>query len=166
MSGDEYEEVVNRCWGETLRVVNRKVSPREDAEDVVIDVFMKLWKYKDEIDPDKVIHWLNRVTRTTVVDYHRGRKIDHEPLYKANDKVDQDRFSSPLYFVLVEDDMRRVSGIMESHMTDSQSQVLHLSYGQGKTPTEIGVIMSTSAGAVSQQKRRSLAKLTALFFGE
>jgi len=51
------------------------VGKREDAEDVAQDVFLRLWKAREEIDPDMAKWWLLRVTRNACLDHLRRRKV-------------------------------------------------------------------------------------------
>lgn len=162
MTEAEYEEIVNNMWGETLRVVNRKVSPVEEAEDIVLDVFDKLWRYKDSIDPAKVEHWVNRVARTTVVDYYRKRRMEVLPLFMEEYRRDHNRFSDPFYSFCVRDGAEAILEEMDRSMSKAQVLVIHLSFGQGKTPTEVGAILGIKPCAASAQKRRALANLRAL----
>ncbi len=162
MTEVEYEEIVRECWAETLRVVNRKVSPREDAEDIVLEVFVKLWKYKDGLETDRITNWINAVARTTVVDHYRRGVTPHLPLLDELYRGDPDRFTDPLFSFLERERADKVLSLMEKSLSDRQEEILHLSFGQGKTPTEVGVIIGIKTCAVSAGKRRALANLKVL----
>lgn len=44
------------------------------AQDVTQDVFIKLWEHREDVDPDRVLPWLMRVTRNACIDQHRRRQ--------------------------------------------------------------------------------------------
>ncbi len=47
---------------------------RDDAEDVTQDAFLRLWKKRDEVDPQRVEAWLIRVAHNLCIDRVRRRK--------------------------------------------------------------------------------------------
>ncbi len=47
---------------------------REDAQDVTQDVLIRLWRSGDELDVERALPWLMRVTRNACVDALRHRK--------------------------------------------------------------------------------------------
>ena len=46
----------------------------EDAEDVIQEAFLRLWKFTGRIDPAKVSAWLNRVVHNLCIDQARRRQ--------------------------------------------------------------------------------------------
>lgn len=58
-----------------LKIVKQYVPTIEDAEEVLQDVFMKIWNNIDQIDMSKnVTGYLFRVTRNTCLDYLRSKR--------------------------------------------------------------------------------------------
>ena len=60
------------------------------AQDVTQDVFIKLWEHRDEVDHDRALAWLMRVTRNACIDQLRRRQtrrrtmtVDTEGLSRA-----------------------------------------------------------------------------------
>ena len=47
---------------------------RTEAEDVTQDVLLRLWQHRDNVDEDRLLGWLLRVTRNACVDALRKRK--------------------------------------------------------------------------------------------
>ncbi len=50
------------------------VGVQSDAEDITQEVFLRLWQRRRQIDEDRVIGWLLRVTRNCCIDLHRKKK--------------------------------------------------------------------------------------------
>jgi len=71
----EFERVVrdsrDRLFGYALYLLDR----REEAEDVVQEVYMRLWQHRDEIDTARADGWLVSVTRNLCRDQLRRRKV-------------------------------------------------------------------------------------------
>lgn len=62
------------------------------AKDVTQDVFIRYWNHYDEVDDDRAIAWLMRVTRNACIDLLRKRQtrrksvtVDSENLHRAPD---------------------------------------------------------------------------------
>lgn len=56
---------------------------RTEAEDVTQDVFLRLWQHRADVDEDRLLGWLLRVTRNACVDALRKRKA-HRNLITAD----------------------------------------------------------------------------------
>lgn len=70
---------IEQAWVEykdkLLSYVRAKIAAREDAEDILNDVFEKLLKTAcDNGIPDNPASWLYSVTRNSIVDYYRAKK--------------------------------------------------------------------------------------------
>ena len=50
------------------------IKNREDAEDIVQEVLVKLWQHWNEIDPVKRMGWIMRVTHNTCIDWTRRKR--------------------------------------------------------------------------------------------
>lgn len=62
---------------------------REDARDITQDVLIRMWNHRDQIDTDRLLPWLLRVTRNACIDHtRRGRRT-----YEVNGE-DIDRWES------------------------------------------------------------------------
>ncbi len=71
--------IVEEAWIEyrtqLFSFIRSRVELREDAEDILNEVFIKfLKKANDESIPDSIAAWLYRVTRNSLVDYYRAKK--------------------------------------------------------------------------------------------
>lgn len=60
----------NRVYGFAYHYLGN----REEAEDVTQEVFIRLWKHRENIDEEQPLGWLLRVTRNASVDAIRRRK--------------------------------------------------------------------------------------------
>ncbi len=72
-SGDELRELYRRYAGELFGFASSALGDREQAEEVVQDVFAQLWRHADEYDRGRasVRTWLYAIARNRIVDAHR-----------------------------------------------------------------------------------------------
>jgi RNA polymerase sigma-70 factor (ECF subfamily) len=72
-SGDELRELYRRYAGELFGFATSALGDREQAEEVVQDVFAQLWRHAGEYDQRRasVRTWLYAIARNRIVDAHR-----------------------------------------------------------------------------------------------
>ncbi len=62
------------------RFISSRISNQQDVEDVLHDVFFKIFSNLSTIFDDKKIHaWIYRITRNAIVDYYRNKKLIEIP---------------------------------------------------------------------------------------
>ena len=69
---------------------------REEAEDVTQEVFIRLWKHRENIDEEQPLGWLLRVTRNASVDAIRRRKTYQRSVSVNTELVDFAHGNQPL----------------------------------------------------------------------
>lgn len=169
MTEVEYEEIVNIRWTEIFRLVARKVSVLDDAEDITLDIFVRLWRHRDNVDPDKVLGWLMTTARNCTIDFYRKSnkkdRLPDRPLPGPDDEHELvDQFDM-LHDLCVREDADRALKLMDGYLTDQEDTIIHMYFGCGKNGGEIAKEIRISPGAVQQCKRRALEKLRGLFSG-
>jgi RNA polymerase sigma-70 factor (ECF subfamily) len=72
-SGDELRELYRRYAGELFGFAASALGDREQAEEVVQDVFAQLWRHAGDYDQRRasVRTWLYAIARNRIVDAHR-----------------------------------------------------------------------------------------------
>ena len=85
----QISDVVRHERSRLLNFVRRRVADREDAEDIVQDVFAALVEANRLLMPiDHVTGWLFRVARNRIIDLFRKKKV--EPWHNATPSEDDD----------------------------------------------------------------------------
>jgi RNA polymerase sigma-70 factor (ECF subfamily) len=68
----EVTSIYKEFHSELLRYVKSKVRSKEDAEDILQNVFVKISTNVDKLTEDvKIKNWLYSITRNTIIDYYR-----------------------------------------------------------------------------------------------
>lgn len=76
---------MNRIWStfrsELLHFIKAKVNNQMDAEDILQEVFIKIYKHIDDVQDDsKLKPWLYKITKNTIIDFYRKRKSPTVPI--------------------------------------------------------------------------------------
>lgn len=136
----------------------RMTKNRQSAEDVVQQVFIKVWKGQGNFDPEKgkLSSWLLTIARNAAIDLMRKRKA---PAYELEDR-DSLASDEPSTEDLVEwkeegRDLRKAV----SQLSHEQSEIIESFYFKGKTQREIAEQFNLPLGTVKGRIRLALKHL-------
>lgn len=83
------DELWNELHGQLLAYIKSKVHRQEDAEDILQDVFVKVYRHIETLEKaDAVKSWIYQITRNTIVDFYKKKKdisVAPETLYHIED---------------------------------------------------------------------------------
>ena len=69
------DELWNELHGQLLAYIKSKVHRQEDAEDILQDVFVKVYRHIETLEKaDAVKSWIYQITRNTIVDFYKKKK--------------------------------------------------------------------------------------------
>lgn len=157
---------INTRYGAILfSVAYRMLNDRRDAEEVLQDALVRVWKHAPNYESRKaaVYTWLVTITRSLALDRLRSRKSN--PLRGSNHTNLDD---APPHLSIEEDtsafgrDMSATVNEKLQLLPDDQRSVLELSYFQGYTQAEIAEKLGEPLGTVKARIRRGLIRLRAL----
>ena len=130
------------------------------AEDIVHDVLLTVWRKSNLFDPEKASFstWIFRVTRNMWIDHTRKRKrlVPVEPTIIA-DMVD-----APVEDASKEEMRRQDAEILHRELAllpPDQKQMVHLSFFEGLTHTQIAERTGIALGTVKSRIRAPLLAL-------
>lgn len=70
----DFEQQVRQYQDRVFGFAQYFLKNREAAQDVTQDVLIRFWEHYDEVDDDRALGWLLRVTRNACIDVLRKRK--------------------------------------------------------------------------------------------
>ena len=149
LTKDEFICAVDRNNQRLFLIALSFVKSRSDAEDILQDVFLKLWKHDKEFqDREHMDKWLTRVTVNHSKNYIKApfRRLS-EPLEAAEGKLTSDTDGSA----------ELISAVMS--LPKKQSAVIHLFYYEDMSVKEIADMLSINESAVKTRLCRARAKL-------
>lgn len=140
------------------------VKTREEAEDLLQEVFMKIWEkaYTFDEDQGNVYSWIVTLTRNKAID--RIRSKGYKTQEKASNSVgepglslERDQFD-PLQTTIFSDRAELVKQAL-NEIPDKQRQVIEVAYYDGMTQSEISEHLDIPLGTVKTRTRQGLVKL-------
>lgn len=153
-------ELYDRYAGTATATALRVVGSRDEAEDVVHDAFVAVWRKIDRFDAERgsLRAWLTTVVRNRGIDRVRARRA-------SIDVADADERSllrtgpNPTWEAALTrasaDDLRSAMAALP----DEQRRALELAYFEGYTYREVAELTGVPAGTANGRLRLALGKL-------
>lgn len=148
-----------------LSYVRMHVPTPEDAEDLVVDVFLAALEQTNFVAlPEKAQQlWLWRVTRNKVIDAYRRAKIRQSvTLDHVADGLFEDEMLSPENSALRQEDYMDLHTYLQS-LPSLQQQILRMRFGQDLSCREIATALGKQENAVRVTLSRSLNLLRTIY---
>lgn len=152
-------------YGKTLKsVITRVVHEEAEADDVLQEIFLQIWKEAGNYSPKagRPLGWVVTLARRRAIDRLRRRQA----YCRAKDRFELQierpgsRASSQMSDDLVRSDLRRFLERQLCGLPDYQRQVIELSFFEGRSHREISQLTRTPLGTVKTRLELGLRKLT------
>lgn len=148
----KFEETVSSEKKGLLSFVKSRVSSEDDAEDIVQDVFSRLYEGNLIETIEDMTAWLYRAARNKIVDFYRRRR-QNASLDAADAIVPQAAAGNPMFWEKFEQAL--------SELPAEQRQVFELNELSGKTFREIAAETGESINTLLSRKRYAVMYLRA-----
>jgi len=151
-----YEMTSSKVFSTILRIVRR----REVAEDVLQDVYVKVWRRAGRFDPNKgsAITWLCTIARNSALNDVR-RNGRHEEL--ADDEfpeIADTRIVAADDWLCAEQDSAALADCLEE-LRDDHRRTIKLAFFEGLSHSELAERVNVPLGTLKSWIRRGLAGL-------
>ncbi len=157
--------VYARCSGRAWAVALRILGSRADAEEVLQETFLEVWRRAREFDPSRggVEAWVTTIARTRAIDRTRAlgtvariaEDATFQPPPVSATPVDPSEAAS------LGQDRARVAAAMKE-LPAEQRRVVELAYFEGLSQREIADRTGDPLGTVKTRARLALEKLATL----
>lgn len=122
------------------------IKNRAESEDIVQEVFMKIWQKRQDLDQVQNIEaWSMTMTRNLTLDKLKSKRLDFNNLNPAENAVSTD--SGPDLLLEQSETMIGIRNMIDS-LNEKQKQVIILRDVEGYTYQEIGDIMGIDQNLV------------------
>ena len=156
MTNDEFNRIYNAYYKLLLHVAFDYLHSKNDAEDVIQDVFMKLYESRKQFNDDEHLkYWLIKVTNNKCIDHLRH--IKNKEMLISNDNIDilnnQDNKEDSL--------QRRVQEAIDK-LNINDKTIIVLYYYNDLSLKEISKVLSISEANVKKRISRARIKLKSI----
>ncbi|MFZ4928630.1 RNA polymerase sigma factor [Chryseobacterium sp. Mn2064] len=149
-----YDHYSGALYGIILRIVQSK----EYTEEVIQDVFVKIWNSIHQYDASKgrFYTWMINIARNTAIDYLKSKGFQNQ--LKNQSLPDFVYNTAELSTTNQSSDYIGFSNVLEGLEVDKQ-ELIDLAYYQGYTQNEISEKLKIPLGTVKTKMRSALMKL-------
>jgi RNA polymerase sigma factor (sigma-70 family) len=166
IDGDEFARLYQSQLNRVFNYVRYRLG-EADAEDIVAEVFTRVWSRRQEFDARRGTPeiWLWAIARNAVTDQLRKQ----DQLRKKNvpiSEIDEASLqaSDPLDFVSETEELDRIRSAM-NRLASLDREIIALRFGGGQSHRAIGELLGLQEANVAQRLRRALRKLRLLVEG-
>ena len=148
----EFERLYERFSGVAMRIAYSNTHNNQDAEDIVQEVFLRLWmalEFKEFASEEHIQYWIVQVTQNCVNDHWR-KVLRHPeiPLEHIEDEVDMCVFCDAIEEI--------------DKLTHKDQQVIRLYYFDDQPAEAIARMLNITEGAVRKRLSRARQSLKEL----
>ena len=159
-----YQEIINRYQKKLFSYIYRLVRNREETEDLLQNVFLKVYRHCDDFDTKrKFSSWIYRIAHNEAVNFLKRRSkkifISWEDITLSKDKMDAERGGeAPTDPWLAKEIKTEVRSAIEK-LPEKYKEVLELRYFSEKSYREISNILGKPVNTVGTIINRAKKKL-------
>ena len=161
MKSSEFKLLVMPYSSRLYRMAYRLMNNREEAEDIVQEVYVKLWGMRNDLEKYNSIEALCvRITRNLCLDHLRRRKVNQDAL-KA-DQVKQESYPETPSENLEKKEDAELLHTLISALPEPQRSLVHLRHLEGKEYEEIAEMVNMNVNAIRVSISRARKQMRAL----
>jgi RNA polymerase sigma factor (sigma-70 family) len=160
-----YTDLYQRHAAGLFAYVYRQTASREDAEDIVLDVFLAVLQQQDFVtfDEQKQVAWLWTITRHKVVDrFRKSARQQRVPIELLAEELYENDEISPEGRHLRREEHAQLHRAIKA-LPAEQQEVLQLRFGFGLRCAEIAPVLNKSEGAVCMLLYRTIQILRGIY---
>ncbi|WP_443939258.1 RNA polymerase sigma factor [Pedobacter sp. MW01-1-1] len=141
-------------------IIKRMVSEKEHADEVLQDVFVKIWKNIVQFDPTKgrLYTWMINLARNTAIDYLRSKGFQNE---QKNQSIPESVYNSKDHAIAPNIDHIGMKEVL-LQLKHEWRELIDLAYFKGYTQQEIAEKLDMPLGTVKTRTRNALIELKSL----
>jgi len=159
-----YDEIIDRYQGKLFAYLYRLMGSKEDAEDVLQDVFLKAYENLKSYDPKrKFSSWIYRISHNEAVNYIRRKSlkkfISWENIVMSKDKLEMSNSENGADKIFLKKERKQELERALEKLPFKYRQILLLRYFSEKSYQEISEILAKPINTVGTLISRAKEKL-------
>ncbi len=155
-----FELLVRKYQQKIYWQIRRIVEDHDDANDVMQEIFLKVWKSLDGFREDSQLYsWLFRITHNECITWHRknSRTRNHDDVSTLS-KADEESLPSDEQTISSNEIEKKLYEAIET-LPEKQKIIFHLKYFQELKYEEISTQLGTSVGALKASYHIAVKKI-------
>ena len=147
MKSSEFKLLVMPYSTRLFRMAFHLLNNREEAEDIVQEVYLKLWGMRDELPKYNSLEALSiRITRNLCMDHLRRRKVNLEAIKNRQIKIEF-HTPTPSEHLEQQEEVKVIHSLIAA-LPEPQRSLVHLRHLEGKEYEEISTMMNMNVNAI------------------
>jgi RNA polymerase sigma-70 factor (ECF subfamily) len=147
MKSSEFKLLVMPYSSRLYRMAFRLMNSREEAEDIVQEVYVKLWGMRKDLHNYNSIEALCvRITRNLCLDHLRRRKVNHNAM-KA-EKIKEESYPETPSESLEKKENAEILHTLIASLPEPQRSLVHLRHLEGREYEEIAEMVNMNVNAI------------------
>lgn len=161
-AGERFEAMYNRTSRDILSYFARRVHSREDAADLLADVYLVAWRrWNDVPSPPEDRLWLFGVARRTLLAQRRADTRRHEAADALRDELRRRPIESPDTTVAPADQVIRVTEALK-RLSAADRELVTLRLWDALTIAEVAKVVGVKEATVRVRLHRARRRLRTL----
>ena len=154
-----YDDYASTLFGIACKIVHDKAA----AEDLLQDIFVKIWKHIGSYDPEKgrLFTWLLNITRNTCKDYLRSKPYRNQQQTSISEQ-EHIHVNMMLGQVTYQDESWDLQHIIEG-MHPKYREIIHWVYICGYTQEKVATMLDIPLGTVKTRSRIAIRQLRVIY---
>jgi RNA polymerase sigma-70 factor, ECF subfamily len=154
-----YDDYADALFGIAFKIVKNKTA----AEELLQDVFVKIWKHIDSYDATKgtLFTWMLNITRNTCKDYFRTKKYHYQTLI-----VQEELDDIPSKYMPQSSNYEAESWEMQQltqKLAPKYKEIIDLVYIYGYSQEQVAEQLNIPLGTVKTRSREALRQLREIY---
>ncbi len=153
-----FECIFDHFSASLFGVINQVVKNEEQAEDILQEVFLKIWNGSSTYNADKsrLFTWMLNIARNSAIDYTRSKQGKHD---KKNKPIDE--FIGNGQKLSITTSHHEYIGLKKlvDELRSDQKEIIDLAFFEGYTHAEIADKLQIPLGTVKTKCRSAISVL-------
>ena len=159
-----HNELVSRYQKKLFSYIYRLIGNKEEAEDLLQNVFLKVYKYCDNFDTErKFSSWIYRIAHNEAVNYIKRKSIKKfislEDFVSSKDRLETKTDAKSPMEVWIGKELRKEMEDALKKLPDKYKEVLEMRYFSEKSYEEIGKVLKKPVNTVGTLINRAKDRL-------
>jgi len=149
-----FEEVYHQYYHKIFNFVLKHVHSKQDTEEIVQDVFLKIWKSRETLDPNLSFNGLLfKVAKFTLLNYLRSQvKTYSFNMFTEQDLISTEQPEAQTFY----NELVQITSQIIEELPPKRKMIYQLSRNEGLSHKEIAQKMNVSVKTVESQMRLAL----------